>query len=171
MKQFTLADLRALKPLKPCYDPDRYLPENWTGNVLDILNVTAAPFPDRLWILLRTDFFPEKFLRLYGVWCARQVQHLMQDERSIRALDVAEAFANGNANRAELAAARNAARNSARNSAGDAAWDAAMAAAWTAALDARDAARAAARNAARDARDAAMAAQEIKLREMIISGI
>ena len=137
MKQFTLEDLRKLKPLKPCYDPDRYLPENWTGNVLDILDVTAAPFPDRLWILLRTEFFSEKFLRLYAVGCARQVQHLMKDERSVKALDVSEAFANGNATEAELDSASPAASPAARASAGD----------------------------------AARAAQEIKLREMIIAGI
>jgi len=150
MKQFTLEDLRALEP---CYDPDRYLPENWSGNALDILDVKEAPFPDRLWLLMRTDdFFSEKFIRLYGVWCARQVQHLMQDERSIKAIDVSEAFANGNATEGELAAASSAARD-----AWGAAWAAARAAAW-------DSARAAAWTAAR-------AAQEKTLREMIIAGI
>ena len=33
--------------------------------------------------------------RLFAVACARQVQHLMTDPRSIAALDVAERFANG----------------------------------------------------------------------------
>ncbi|HWQ96262.1 MAG TPA: hypothetical protein VN368_02705, partial [Candidatus Methylomirabilis sp.] len=51
--------------------------------------------------------------RLFAVWCALQVKHLMTDPRSLAALEVAERFANGQATKAELAAA------------GDAAWDAA----------------------------------------------
>ena len=90
--------------------------------------------------------------RLFAVWCARQVQHLMTDHRSINALDVAERHANGLATDEELSAARDAAR--------DAAW----AAAWEAARDAaRDAARAAAWDAAWDA---AREAQKTKFIEM-----
>ena len=63
--------------------------------------------------------------RRYAVWCARQVQHLMTDERSIAALDVAERHANNEATDSELAAARDAARAAARAAARDAAWDAA----------------------------------------------
>jgi hypothetical protein len=48
----------------------------------------------------------DREIRLYSVWCARQVQHLMTDKRSIDALDVAERFANGLANEEELDAAR-----------------------------------------------------------------
>ena len=47
--------------------------------------------------------------RLFAVWCARQVQHLMADQRSIAALDVAERHARGDATDAELAAAWDAA--------------------------------------------------------------
>jgi hypothetical protein len=88
----------------------------------------------------------DKQLRLIAVDCARQVQHLMTDQRSINALDVAERYANGEATYEELAAARAAAWAAAR----DAAWAAAGAAgdaAWAAAW----AARAAAGDAARDA--------------------
>ena len=43
---------------------------------------------DALWA---TRTLPEhsKKWRLYAVWCARQVQHLMTDERSIAAIDMA----------------------------------------------------------------------------------
>ena len=85
--------------------------------------------------------------RLFAVWCARQVQHLMQDSRSINALEVAEKFAMGNASNDELVAARDAARDAALDAARDAAWaaagdaaGAAGAAAWAAAWDAADAA-------------------------------
>ena len=98
---------------------------------------------DALWCC-RAEPQHAKEWRLFAVRCARRVQHLMTDERSIDALDVAERHANGRATDTELAAARAASRA--------AAWDASMAAAW-------DAARAAARAAARDAAwDAAWAA-------------
>jgi hypothetical protein len=92
--------------------------------------------------------------RLFAVWCARQVQHLMADPRSIAALDVAERYANGLATDQELAAARDAARDAAWAAEWAAARDEAWAAEWAKALDA---ARAAARagDAARDAEWAA----------------
>ena len=50
-----------------------------------------------------------KTLTLAKVKCARLVQHLMKDERSLKALDVAENFALGKATREELDDAVNAA--------------------------------------------------------------
>ena len=106
--------------------------------IVDILKSNGLD--DALWAL-RCVKGHDRDLRLYAVWCARQVEHLMKDQRSRNALDVAERHANGLATDEELDAACAAAR--------DAAWDAARAAA-------RDAARAAAWDAARDAaRDAA----------------
>ena len=95
---------------------------------------------DALWCLRA---MPEhnKHWRLYAVWCARQVQHLMTDARSVAALDVAERHAHGTASDQELAAAKAAAKAAARDAAWDAArdaaWDAAWAAAWDAAWDAQ----------------------------------
>ena len=114
---------------------------------------------DALWSL-RTLPEHNNLWRQYAVWCARQVQHLMTDPRSLAALDVAERHALGQATDDELAAAwaaaRDAARAAARDAARAAAWaaarDAAWAAAWAAARDAaRDAAWDAAWAAARDA--------------------
>ncbi len=82
---------------------------------------------DSVWCLCAVDNI-DKEARLFAVWCARQVQHLMKDQRSIDALDVAEKFANREATQDKL----------------DAAGAAAMAAAWAAA-------RAAALDAAGDA--------------------
>jgi hypothetical protein len=105
---------------------------------------------DALWAL-RCVTGHDRAIRLYAVWCARQVQHLMTDSRSLRALDVAERHADGLTTNAELAAARAAAWAAA----GDAARAAAGAAAWAAAGDAaRDAAGAAAGDAAWDAQAA-----------------
>ena len=78
--------------------------------------------------------------RLFAVWCARQVQHLITDQRSHDAINVAERFALGAATKNELDAARDAAwsavRDAARDVAWDAAWSAALAAAWDVAWDA-----------------------------------
>ena len=43
--------------------------------------------------------------RLFAVWCARQVEHLMDDPRSVAAINVSERFAHGMATQGELAAA------------------------------------------------------------------
>lgn len=59
---------------------------------------------DAVWSL-RTCSGVDHDLRLFGVWAARQVQHLMTDQRSLNALDVAERFADGRADEAELDAA------------------------------------------------------------------
>jgi aromatic ring hydroxylase len=85
-------------------------------------------------------------LRLFGCWCARQVWHLLTDERSRNAVEVAERFADGQSTKEELAAAWAAARDAARDAVGAAAWDA-QCAAW-------DAAKAAASHAVWDAQRA-----------------
>ena len=94
---------------------------------------------DALWCL-RAVTGHDREIRLYAVWCARRVQHLMIDPRSIAALDVAERYANNLATEHDLEAARDAAWDAARDAAGDAAGDA--------------------------ARDAARDAQEKRLREV-----
>ncbi len=122
---------------------------------------------DALWCLRAVDGH-QREMRLYTVDCARSVQHLLTDPRSIAALDVAARHADGLATDAELDAAWAAARDAAgaivRAAAGSAAWAAAGSAAWAAAgaaawAAARDAAGAAAWAVVRDAAgDAAWAA-------------
>ena len=105
---------------------------------------------DALWCLRAVDGH-QREMRLYAVWCAREVQHLMKDPRSKAALDVAERHADGQATDVEFDEARDAAR--------DAAY-AASAAAW-------DAAWAAARAASAAARDASAAAREAQIAEFV----
>ena len=85
-----------------------------------------------LWIATRPGVLPDRDLRLFAIWCARQVQHLLTDDRSRAAIDVAERFANGQATQEELGSA----------------WSAAADAAWSAAAAAAAAARSAAWSAA-----------------------
>ncbi len=68
---------------------------------------------DAIWCLRAVDG-RERDIRLFAVKCARNVQHLMTDKRSLDALDVAERYANGMATQAELDAARAAAWDAAR---------------------------------------------------------
>ena len=76
--------------------------------------------------------------RKYAVWCVRRVEHLLKDEESIKALDVAWRHSDGQATDEELDEARAAAR-----AAADAAADAAEAVARAAEAVARAAGRAA----------------------------
>lgn len=84
--------------------------------------VESNGLADAFWCL-RCHPEHDNLWRLYAVWCAEQVKHLMTDARSISALEVAKRHAQGRATDGELDAAR------------DAAWAAAgdaWAAAWAA---------------------------------------
>ena len=78
---------------------------------------------DLLWCL---RCLPEhnNIWRKYAVWCARQVEHLMADQRSKDALDAAWNHSEGLITNRDLAAAWDAARAAAWAAAGDAARDA-----------------------------------------------
>jgi len=106
MKTFTNKDIRNWLP---CYDPDRYLKEEDSHTVLSILNRRDIPFKDRLWCIARKKFLSEKLMRLNAIWCARQVEHLMTDDRSKMALNVAENFCLGKATEVEFDTSRRAA--------------------------------------------------------------
>ena len=70
-----------------------------------------------IWIFI--EIADEKSIHHFGLWAARQVQHLMTDPRSIAALDVKEKWLKGEATDEELKIAR-AAANSVRVTATDA---------------------------------------------------
>ena len=124
---------------------------------------------DAIWCL-RAVVGKDREIRLFAVWCARQVQHLLKDQRSIDALDVAERYANGQATKEELAAAWSSAT---WDAARDAAWEAEAAArdaAWAAAEAASEADVWAARAAAEAARGDARTKQEAELRRICGEG-
>jgi hypothetical protein len=161
--------LAKIKEHRPCHDgweqilaaqgPDLYreweLVEAFDSNCLDhvLWALRCLPDPSRLW-------------RKYAVWCVMQVDHLLPDQRSMDALDIAWSHSDCWATDAELAAARAEAKDAAIDAkaaardASDAAEAAALAAATDAALAAAEAARYAAWAAASLARDAVWAAAE-----------
>ncbi len=115
----------------------------------------------------------DKEIRLFAVWCARQVQHLMTDKRSVDAIDVSEQYALGAATEDDLRSAWSSACDAAMAATRPCENSAAWAAVWAAAK--RDeaggsvwaAARAAVRAAERlEARDVALAAQEAEFRRV-----
>jgi len=145
--------LNKIRTNQPCPDGWKKLLRNLKKTKSDdeplsiITILDSNGIEDAIWCLHTVDGI-DRDARLFAVWCARQVQHLMPDQRSINALDVAERYATGEATDYELFAAWSAAR------------DAARAAAW----DAAGAAAAAARDAAGSARDAAVNAQAAEFR-------
>ena len=99
---------------------------------------------DAIWCLRAVEG-KDREIRLFAVWCARQVQHLLTDQRSLDALDVAERYANGEATDDELTSAWSAARSAAwsaaatratASAAADAAWGA-RASSWAAGVEMR----------------------------------
>jgi len=138
----TLAEIREHQPCENGWkELLRYLGKTKADNepLLLLTILDSNGFDDCLWSL-RTRPDLNWLWRLYIVSCARNVQHLMNDQRSIDALDVAERYALGTASCGELAEARSAA------------WSAA----WAAPREARPAAEAAAEAVAEEA------AEEIK---------
>jgi hypothetical protein len=102
---------------------------------------------DALWCLRAVDGC-DREIRLFAVWCARRVQHLMVDPRSVAALDVAERYARGEASDEELSAAEEEAAEAAE-----------AAESWAESWAARSAARSSAAAAARWAASAAATAR------------
>ena len=99
-------------------------------SLLDILESNGIQ--DAIWALRAVDDPAcERDARIFAVRCVRQLQHLLSNEQSLKALDVAEKYACGEASNEELAAAQDAAWAAAQ----DAAWAAAHAAAWEAAWE------------------------------------
>ena len=138
------------KKFEPCYDPqERY--GDFSGTILDILKDKRIPAKDSIWAATRKGMLDDRTLRLFACKCVREVWHLLTDERSRKAVEVAELYAVGEATDEELAAARDAAMAATWAAARDATRDAAMAATWAATMAAtRAAARDATWDAARD---------------------
>jgi len=92
---------KQIKSFSPCYKPGSIgIMSDYEATIPDFINeyrYKVNNLSDIMWTLCRHDFMTDKELRLFAVWSARQVQHLMTDQRSFAALDIAEKYANGNA--------------------------------------------------------------------------
>ena len=77
---------------------------------LEILDL-PIPTQDAFWVVLRPELIPERTLRCFACDCAEHVLPLYEakhpgDDRPRRAIDVARRYADGQATREELTAAR-----------------------------------------------------------------
>jgi len=103
-----------IRTFNPCYDPSKVIKdENEELPIKDWIQkyMNVVPAKDILWLLLRKEFMPEKDLILFVVRCAREALKLIEklDEISVEVCNVVEKYANGEATKEELLAARNAA--------------------------------------------------------------
>jgi hypothetical protein len=138
---------RLLRNLGKCRPDDEPLS---IATILEFNGLEAA-----LWCLRAVDGF-DREIRLYAVWCVRQVGRLMDDPSTAAVLEVAERHAHGAATDAELAAANAAAWGPVKAATGSRAGGAAM---YAASASASAAARyAASDKASSDLRHAASAA-------------
>lgn len=141
LKELTVEDIRGWSTY---YDPVEMgmCKEDWKGTILDILDKSSVSVSDRIWCALKC--LGDRERRLFAVWCSRRaLSHTKSpDPRSIKAIDVAERFANGQATAEELSDAAHDAYNAVVNAATHAAYaaanDAANAAASSAAYAAAD---------------------------------
>lgn len=112
-----------IKGLNPCYNPeDIGITKGYSATIPEFIRKYRDKVKkkrDIIWLLCRDKFMTDKELMLFAVWCARQVQHIVDDKKYTKAIAVAERHANGLATDEELkeAFAMVSARDSARDSA------------------------------------------------------
>lgn len=100
----TLNKIRAHHPCKDGWEKllralNKTQPDDEPLPLEEILNSNGLD--DALWCLRAVEGH-DREMRLYAVYCARQVQHLMTDPRSLTALEVAEEYARGRASTAKV---------------------------------------------------------------------
>jgi hypothetical protein len=98
---------KIIRKFDPCYDPSKVITDEteklsvkeWVNKYRNVL-----PPKDIVWLLCRKEFMPEKHLRLFAVWCAREALKLVKDPdiRIVEACNVAEKYTNGEATQEEL---------------------------------------------------------------------
>ncbi len=67
-------NVQDLRNLNPCYDPTKYLPEDWEGELIDVLEAEVIPEKDRLLVFCKAA--TEEQADVFARWCALQVVHL-----------------------------------------------------------------------------------------------
>ena len=117
----------------PPKDPiaTEYIEENGIVTVIDHGqgSGTMTWTSDKVWLLDHLGWEDTATQRRFALQCARSVQYMMYDKRSITALDVEERFQRGEATQTELNAARSAALGAVRDALEGVAEDAAFASA------------------------------------------
>lgn len=111
MKKYTIEDVMLHYP---CEDyPEERVRRLFNGrDSLDAEGFAALPIPSchRMWALIKVCM-SDRTKRLYACWCAKEALKLVDspDSRSLRAIEVAEQYADGKATAEELKDAKHAA--------------------------------------------------------------
>jgi hypothetical protein len=120
--ELKMITVEMVREWEPCYEPTKIVPEDWTGTVLDVLDLDIS-IDDKFWVVLRDELLPERLLREFARWCALQVIHMWNAPDVVREyLETGNEELRAAAGTAARAAARDAARTAARAAARDAAW-------------------------------------------------
>ena len=99
--------LNAIRDYNPCADGWKKLLKTLGKTQADAEPISLVAIlesnglDDAIWCLRAIDGH-DKEIRHFAIECARDVQYLMQDARSLHALDVAERYINGYATQSEL---------------------------------------------------------------------
>lgn len=54
--------IELIRSFRPCYDPERHIPEGWAGTALDILKMKHVPSRDKIWLLCRPGLLEQEIL-------------------------------------------------------------------------------------------------------------
>ncbi len=171
MKALTKLTMEDIRSWNPCSDPNRYLPEDWSGTAIDLLSNDKIPFESVLWVICHHGVADSGILRRFAAWCAADSMFVTRqaDQRAWNAVEVSIKFSLDQASDSELLAAH----KSSSFAAMDAGWKGGCLAAWgasgpNAGKGLRQAAWDAAESAVTDAgKDSVRSAQRKKLLSML----
>jgi len=87
--------IATIREMRPCYNPNRYLPEDWSGNILHILENDAIPAKDRIWVAMHLQCMPIELIVIFAAGCAREACDLAKVDNTdiLNAIDLAEQWA------------------------------------------------------------------------------
>jgi hypothetical protein len=106
-----LVTYQKIMEFKPCYNPQEIgMPIDYedTGlNFIEEYRHKVKDLKDIYWVIRKLDLFTLEQYQWFALGSAKMIQHLIKDESSIKALEVTEAYLNGNATKEELEMAKN----------------------------------------------------------------
>lgn len=104
MKKITHDDIAAMQP---CTSSTLFAPDGFSCTILDLLKMENIPVVDRMWVAMNHDVLPLKTKRKFLVWCGRQSEHNLDEDKLQFARDVELKYLDGKVSDKELRRAYN----------------------------------------------------------------
>ena len=104
MKKITHADIVAMKP---CKNPLNFATGGFSFTVLELLKMENIPVVDRMWVVMHPEILPLKIKRKFLVWCGRQSEHNLDEDKLALAKAAEEKYLKGEVTDKELRRAYN----------------------------------------------------------------